>query len=57
MGGGVKEELHTKGVNNRTVDLQWVVVWLRGVPLPEEWSWTGGELVVGARGFGGWIKK
>ena len=34
-----------------------VVVWELGVPLMEEWSWTGGELVVGARGFGGWIKK
>jgi hypothetical protein len=33
VGGGVKEELHTKGVNNRTVDLQWVVMRLRGVPL------------------------
>ena len=34
-----------------------VVVWECGVPLMEEWSWTGGELVVGARGFGGGLKS
>ena len=37
MGGGVKEELHTKGVNNRTGVLQWV--WWLGATARAVWVW------------------